>query len=135
MARTAFSPILNQSRDFSAAIFDSEGELLTQAERLPIHLGALRFALAAVQSRLGDGVRDGDVVLLNDPYRGGSHLPDLTLCLPVLLEGRVAFWVVNRAHQGDIGGISPGGYSPHATEIWHEGLRVPPIRLVRAGRA
>ena len=133
MARTAFSPILNQSRDFSAAIFDAEGELLTQAERLPIHLGALRFALAAVRDRLGDGVRDGDVVLLNDPYRGGSHLPDLTLCLPVRLEGRIAFWVVNRAHQGDIGGISPGGYSPHATEIWHEGLRVPPIRLVRDG--
>ncbi len=134
MARTAFSPILNQSRDFSASIFDAEGELLTQAERLPIHLGALRFALLAARERFGDQLADGDVVLLNDPYRGGSHLPDMTLCLPVMVEGRAAFWVVNRAHQGDIGGISPGGYSPRATEIWHEGLRVPPIRLVRAGR-
>lgn len=134
MARTAFSPILNQSRDFSASIFDADGELLTQAERLPIHLGALRFALIAARERLGDKLADGDVVLLNDPYHGGSHLPDMTLCLPVMLDGRIAFWVVNRAHQGDIGGISPGGYSPHATEIWHEGLRVPPVRLVRAGQ-
>lgn len=134
MARTAFSPILNQSRDFSAAIFDADGELLTQAERLPIHLGALQFALMAVRERFGETLADGDTVLLNDPYRGGSHLPDMTLCLPVVVDDSIAFWVVNRAHQGDIGGISPGGYSPSATEIWHEGIRVPPVRLVRAGQ-
>lgn len=134
MARTSFSPILNQSHDFSAAIFNGEGELLTQAERLPIHLGALQFALATVKGSLHEPVEDGDVFLLNDPYHGGSHLPDLTLCLPVIVDGEAAFWVVNRAHQGDIGGISPGGYSPQATEIWHEGIRIPPVRLVRGGR-
>lgn len=133
MARTAFSPLLNQSRDFSAAILDGSRNLLTQAERVPIHMGALPFAAEAVMVRFGEDVQAGDVFLLNDPYHGGSHLPDFTLCWPVMLSGRVAFWVINRAHQGDIGGISPGGYSPAATQIWQEGLRLPPVKLVQAG--
>ncbi len=130
MARTAFSPLLNQSRDFSAAIVDCDRQLLTQAERVPIHMGALPAAVDAVLQRFASDVHDGDVFLLNDPYHGGSHLPDFTLCLPVLQDGAVLFWVVNRAHQGDIGGISPGGYSPQATEIWQEGLRLPPVKFV-----
>ncbi|MBE9603247.1 hydantoinase B/oxoprolinase family protein [Acetobacteraceae bacterium H6797] len=134
MARTAFSPLLNQSRDFSTAIIDGQGRLLSQAERVPIHMGALPFAVAAVQERFGTDITEGDVFLLNDPYFGGSHLPDFTLCLPVFAEGQVRFWVVNRAHQGDIGGISPGGYSPEATQIWHEGLRLPPVKMVEGGK-
>ncbi|MEO3475322.1 hydantoinase B/oxoprolinase family protein [Roseomonas sp. CAU 1739] len=134
MARTAFSPLLNQSRDFSTAVLDAHGRLLAQAERVPIHMGALPFAVEAVRYRFGDDASPGDVFLLNDPYDGGSHLPDFTFCQPVFAEGALRFWVVNRAHQGDIGGISPGGYSPQATEIWHEGLRIPPLRFVTQGR-
>ena len=134
MARTAFSPLLNQSRDFSTAILDDQGRLLAQAERVPIHMGALPFAVEAVRRRFGEAAAPGDVFLLNDPYDGGSHLPDFTFCQPVFAEGAVRFWAVNRAHQGDIGGISPGGYSPQATEIWQEGLRIPPLRFVTGGR-
>lgn len=133
MARTAFSPLLNQSRDFSAAIIDGKGQLLSQAERVPIHMGALPYAVEAVMARFGDKIRTGDVFLLNDPYHGGSHLPDFTLCMPVVQDGIALYWVVNRSHQGDIGGMSPGGYSPKATEIWQEGLRIPPVRLVDEG--
>jgi len=134
MARTAFSPLLNQSRDFSTAVLDAQGRLLAQAERVPIHMGALPFAVAAVRRRFGEDAAPGDVFLLNDPYDGGSHLPDFTFCQPIFAEGTLRFWVLNRAHQGDIGGISPGGYSPQATEIWHEGLRIPPLRFVAQGR-
>lgn len=133
MARTAFSPLLNQSRDFSAAIIDGEGRLLTQAERVPIHMGALPYAVQAVVARFGADIHRGDVFLLNDPYHGGSHLPDFTMCVPIVGAGGILYWIVNRSHQGDIGGLSPGGYSPKATEICQEGLRIPPIRFIDRG--
>ena len=76
---------------------------------------------------------EGDTYLLNDPYHGGSHLPDLTIIIPVFAEGSLRFWSVVRAHQSDIGGATHGGYNPGATEIWQEGLRIPPIRLGEGG--
>jgi len=96
-------------------------------------MGALPYAVQAVQTKFADDVAPGDVFLLNDPYHGGSHLPDFTLCVPLHGERGVLYWLVNRSHQGDIGGISPGGYSPKATEIWQEGLRIPPVRLLEKG--
>ena len=133
MLRTSFSQILNSSRDFSTAICGADGHLVAQAEHIPVHVGALPSATEAVVEAFGDDVHPGDVFLLNDPYFGGSHLPDLTAFVPVFLEGRVVFWTVNRAHHSDIGGATHGAYNAAATEIWHEGLRVPPIRLYSRG--
>ncbi len=134
MLRTTYSQILNSSRDFSTALCGREGRLLAQAEHVPVHVGALPWGTKAVQDYFGDDVRPGDLVLANDPYHGGSHLPDLTAYAPVFDGDRHLFWTVVRAHQGDIGGATHGGYNPDATEIWQEGLRVPPLKLYEAGK-
>ena len=133
MLRTAYSQILNSSRDFSTALCDGRGRLVAQAEHVPIHVGALPWAVRAVAEFFGDHIRPGDLYLLNDPYFGGNHLPDLTVLLPVFADGRLMFWSINRAHQSDIGGATHGAYNPGATEIWQEGLRIPPLKLHDAG--
>jgi N-methylhydantoinase B len=133
MLRTAYSQILNSSRDFSTAVFDGQGRLAAQAEHVPIHVGALPWAVVSIAEYFKDRIRPGDLFLLNDPYHGGNHLPDLTVLLPVFVDDRVAFWSINRAHQHDIGGATHGTYNPGATEIWQEGLRVPPLKLYDAG--
>ena len=133
MLRTSFSQILNSSRDFSTAICAANGKLVAQAEHIPVHVGALPCAVEAVVEAFGDDIHEGDVFLLNDPYFGGSHLPDLTAFVPVFVDTKLAFWTVNRAHHSDIGGATHGAYNAAATEIWHEGLRVPPIRLCENG--
>jgi N-methylhydantoinase B len=133
MLRTSYSQILNSSRDFSLAICDTGGRLIAQADHIPVHVGALPWATLAVEQRFRD-VRPGDVFLLNDPYHGGSHLPDLTAFVPIFDGDRRLYWTIVRAHQSDIGGATHGGYNPGATEIWQEGLRVPPIRLYEAGK-
>src|SRR5213596_2873279 len=133
MLRTSYSQILNSSRDFSTAICDREGRLVAQAEHVPIHVGAIPWAVRSVRQFFGDRVRPGDVYLLNDPYHGNNHLPDLTAFVPVFVDGEVGFWSVNRAHQSDIGGSTHGAYNPAATEIWQEGLRITPLKLYDAG--
>jgi N-methylhydantoinase B len=134
MLRTAYSQILNSSRDFSTAICDLDGRLVAQAEHVPIHVGALPYAARAVAEFFAGDIRPGDVFLLNDPYHGGNHLPDLTVFVPVFAADRPRFWSINRAHQSDIGGAAHGAYNAAATEIWQEGLRIPPLRLYDAGR-
>jgi N-methylhydantoinase B len=129
MLRTSYSQILNSSRDFSTAILDPDGRLIAQAEHVPIHVGALPWAVRAVRDAFGDSVRPGDVYLLNDPYAGNNHLPDLTAFVPVFSRDRLLFWSVNRSHQSDIGGATHGAYNPGATEIWQEGLRITPLKL------
>ncbi len=133
MLRTSYSQILNSSRDFSIALCDAQCRLVAQADHIPVHVGAMPWAAKAVAEAFGDAVREGDTYLLNDPYHGGSHLPDLTIVLPVFGDGRLRFWSVVRAHQSDIGGATHGGYNPGATEIWQEGLRIPAIRLGEGG--
>src|SRR6478672_2502700 len=133
MLRTSYSQILNSSRDFSLAITDTSGRLIAQAEHIPVHVGALPWATRAVEERFKD-IAPGDVILLNDPYHGGSHLPDLTAFVPIFDGGERLLWTVVRAHQSDIGGATHGAYNPSATEIYQEGLRVPPIKLYEAGR-
>jgi len=133
MLRTSYSQILNSSRDFSLAICDTRGRLIAQADHIPVHVGALPWATLAVEQRFED-FRPGDVILLNDPYHGGSHLPDLTAFVPVFDSERRLLWTIVRAHQSDIGGATHGGYNPSATEIWQEGLRVPPVKLYEAGQ-
>ncbi len=133
MLRTSYSQILNSSRDFSTAVCDPGGRLVAQAEHVPIHVGALPWAVQSVRAFFGETVRPGDVFLLNDPYHGNNHLPDLTAFVPVFADGRLVFWSVNRSHQSDIGGATHGAYNPGATEIWQEGLRISPLRLYDAG--
>jgi N-methylhydantoinase B len=133
MLRTSYSQILNSSRDFSTAITDAEGRLVAQAEHVPIHVGAIPWAVQSVRQFFGERVRRGDVFLLNDPYHGNNHLPDLTAFVPVFAGDRLAFWSINRSHQSDIGGATHGAYNPGATEIWQEGLRITPLRLHDAG--
>lgn len=133
MLRTSYSQILNASRDFSIGVCDTRCRLLAQADHIPVHVGALPWAVRAVEERFSD-VAPGDVILLNDPYHGGSHLPDLTAFVPVFDGAQRLFWTVVRAHQSDIGGATHGGYNPAATEIWQEGLRIPPIKLYEGGR-
>jgi N-methylhydantoinase B len=129
LLRTATSQILNSSRDFSIALCDADARLVAQADHIPVHVGAMPFAARAVLDAFGDAIRPGDCFLLNDPWHGGSHLPDLTIVQPVHDGVELLFLCVVRAHQSDIGGATHGGYNPAATEIWQEGIRIPPIRL------
>ena len=133
MLRTAYSQILNSSRDFSIALIDAQCRLIAQADHIPVHVGAMPWAAKALVEAFPDPA-PGEVYLLNDPYCGGSHLPDLTAFVPVFAPGgRLLFWSVVRAHHSDIGGATHGAYNPAATEIWQEGLRIPPIRLTEGG--
>ena len=111
MLRTSYSQILNSSRDFSTALCDADGRLVAQAEHLPIHVGAIPWAVKSVRSFFGDRVVPGDVFLLNDPYHGNNHLPDLTAFVPVFAGSVLVFWSINRAHQSDIGGATHGAYN------------------------
>lgn len=133
MLRTSYSQILNSSRDFSLALCDVNARLIAQADHIPVHVGALPWATRAVEARFKDVV-PGDVILMNDPYHGGSHLPDVTVFVPIFADGKRLFWSIVRAHQSDIGGATHGAYNPDATEIWQEGIRIPPIKLYEAGR-
>jgi N-methylhydantoinase B len=134
MLRTSYSQILNSSRDFSTALCDPEGRLVAQAEHVPIHVGALPFAAKCVHEFFKGKIRAGDVYLLNDPYHGGNHLPDLTAFVPVFDGDRLAFWSINRSHQSDIGGATHGAYNASATEIFQEGIRIPPLMLYEQGK-
>ncbi|MGX9394020.1 hydantoinase B/oxoprolinase family protein (plasmid) [Nitrobacteraceae bacterium UC4446_H13] len=134
MLRTAYSQILNASRDFSMGILDRDCRLIAQADHIPVHVGALPWALRAVEDRFRDDIAQGDIVVLNDPYSGGSHLPDVTIVAPVFAASVHRMWTVVRAHMGDIGGATHGAYNPQATEIWQEGIRIPPMKLAEKGR-
>jgi N-methylhydantoinase B len=133
LRRTAHSPNIKERRDYSCAVFDSAGRVVAQGDHMPVHLGSMPMAVAAA---LGETtLAPGDVVVLNDPYAGGTHLPDVTLVSGVFLnKSRSAiFFVANRAHHADIGGATPGSMGM-ATDVYGEGLRIPPVRLVSGGR-
>ena len=133
MLRTSYSQILNSSRDFSTGICDAKCRLAAQAEHIPIHVGALSFAAESVSEYFSGTVKPGDVYLLNDPYFGGSHLPDVTAFVPVFAGDQLVFWTINRAHHSDIGGATYGAYNPTATSIFQEGLRITPVKLYDQG--
>src|SRR5215468_8106205 len=131
LKRTAFSPNIKERRDYSCAVFDHRGDMVAQGDHMPVHLGSMPLSVkAAIESR---DIRPGDVVILNDPYKGGTHLPDITLVSGVFLKNRLMFYVASRAHQTDIGGMSPGSM-PLAEEIYQEGLRIPPVKVVTSGK-
>ena len=134
LRRAAFSPNIKERADCSAALFTPEGELLVQAEHIPVHLGSMPASVRAAIAAFGRGLGPGDQVVLNDPFAGGTHLNDVTLVAPCLVDGRLVGWAANRAHHADVGGSAPGSIPADATEIHQEGLRIPPTRFGAAVR-
>jgi N-methylhydantoinase B len=137
LRRTAFSPNIKERRDYSCAVFDGMGAVIAMGDHMPVHLGSMPMSVRAALERLRLG--PGDMAMLNDPFRGGTHLPDITLVAP-FYAGRAPgprqaanFFVAARAHHADVGGAFPGSMGP-CREIYQEGLRIPPVRLVRGGR-
>ncbi len=133
--RTTRSPILSEGRDFITAIFDGQGRVVAQTEFIPVLSAATPPAVLATQEMFDGDIHPGDIFILNDPYNGGNHLPDVTLLKPVFsTDGAPAFWIVDKGHQADIGGNLIGGYNPYAKEVYQEGIRIPPLRLHDRGR-
>jgi len=134
LIRTSYSPNIKERRDCSCALFDADGEMISQAENMPVHLGAMPFSVAAALERFPPGeLEPGDAVLVNDPYHGGAHLPDLTLVTPVFAGGEAVAFAANRAHHADVGGARAGSVAADSTEIYQEGLRIPPVKLYEGG--
>ena len=129
LVRGAISPNIRVRRDASSALFDARGRMVAQAAHIPVHLGAMPEAVRAVRAR---DPAPGDVFVLNDPYHGGSHLPDLTLIEAIDAGGAIAGFAAVRAHHADVGGMSPGSMPQGATELLQEGLVVPPVRIATA---
>ncbi len=132
LRRSAFSPNIKERRDYSCAVYDAQGEVLAMGDHMPVHLGSMPASVAAVRSALS--LEPGDIAILNDPFAGGTHLPDLTMVMPVHLQDKKQpfFYVANRAHHADIGGALAGSMGP-AREIFEEGLRIPAVHIVRRG--
>jgi N-methylhydantoinase B len=141
LVRTSYSPNIKDRRDCSCALFDvvedgddAAAEMISQAENIPVHLGAMPYSVAAAIERFPpSALRDGDAILLNDPFHGGAHLPDMTLVTPVFVDGDLVAVAANRAHHADVGGARAGSVAADSTEIYQEGLRVPPVKLYDGG--
>ena len=143
LRRTSFSPNIKERRDYSCAVFDSEGQVIAMGDHMPVHLGSMPMSVAAAIEQCS--LEPGDMVMLNDPFRGGTHLPDITLVMPVYLSGEKGggrerpphrepdFYVASRAHHADVGGTYPGSMGP-CREIYQEGFRIPPVKIVRGGK-
>jgi len=132
LRRTAFSANIKERRDYSCAVYDADGETIAMGDHMPVHLGAMPLSVRHVLDAFR--LAPGDVVIVNDPFRGGTHLPDITAVSAVFPAGgkKPEFYVANRAHHADVGGMSPGSM-PLAREIYQEGLRIPPVLLMRGG--
>src|ERR1700680_517168 len=136
LKRTSFSPNIKERMDASCAIFDATAQLVAQAEHVPVHLGSMLRSVEATVAAVG-GVEDGDVVIVNDPFTNGSHLPDITVVAPVFVPtdqgGRHIAYVATRAHHADVGGMEPGSMPGNSREIYQEGLVIPAVKLYRRG--
>jgi len=131
LGRTALSPNIKERKDFSCSVFNEKGETMAQGSHIPVHLGAMPLSVQAILDNMS--FEEGDLAILNDPYRGGTHLPDITCITPVFAGGKLSFFVANRAHHADVGGMTPGSM-PLATELFQEGLIIPPLKLLSRGR-
>jgi N-methylhydantoinase B/oxoprolinase/acetone carboxylase alpha subunit len=127
LRRAAYSPNIKERADCSAALFTASGEVLVQAEHIPVHLGSMPASVRAAIDVAGDRLRPGDQVVLNDPFAGGTHLNDVTLVAPCFVGHQLVGWAANRAHHADLGGTAPGSMPPDALDVFQEGLRVPPV--------
>ena len=155
LRRTSFSPNIKERRDYSCAVFDATGQVIAMGDHMPVHLGSMPMSVAAaieMEKTKQCALDPGDVVMLNDPFRGGTHLPDITLVMPVYVEQEAEYWknknagrkapfrrsrpdfyVASRAHHADVGGTYPGSMGP-CREIYQEGLRIPPVKILRGGK-
>jgi len=131
LGRTSLSPNIKERKDFSCALFNQKGETFAQGSHIPVHLGAMPLSVQAALKACP--FEKDDLVILNDPYRGGTHLPDITCISPVFIDKKLFFFVANRAHHSDVGGMTPGSM-PLATEIFQEGLIIPPLKLIQKGK-
>jgi len=134
LRRTAFSPNIKERRDYSCAVFDAAGEVIAMGDHMPVHLGSMPMSVRAAVDSFK--LESGDVAMLNDPFRGGTHLPDITLVAPFYFSNKSKnpdFYVASRAHHADVGGCYPGSMGP-CREIYQEGIRIPPVKLMRAGK-
>ncbi len=133
MLRTSRSPIFVEARDFATSIFSADVRLLAQTHYIPVIGGATFYAQKAISDAFGDDIHDGDVFIHNDPYDGGSHLPDITITRPVFWEGKLVFWALTKGHNADIGGGGVVGFNPGARDLWEEGVRIPPVKIIEKG--
>ena len=133
--RTAYSTIVRDCLDYSTSLCDAEGQMIAQGVTIPLHLGAVPFAMETLLAKYGDDVEEGDVFILNDPFEGGMHIPDIFIVQPVFWEGRCVAFAVSTAHHLDLGGRLPGSSACDNTEIFQEGLRIPWLKLYRRGEA
>jgi N-methylhydantoinase B len=136
LVRTAYSSILYEGEDFSCVLMDGDANLvaMSRGQDHPLHIVPIAWSMKAVRERFGDAIRPGDIFLHNDPYTGGTHLNDVAMIYPMFAGGELLLFPVVRAHWGDVGGMSPGSLSGQATEIYQEGVRIPPIKVVDRGR-
>ncbi len=133
MLRTSRSPIFSEARDFVTAIFDNQQRLVAQTAYIPVIMGALPYAMRSIAAAFGDDIGEGDVFILNDPYRGNNHPPDITVLKPVFAGGELLFWSVSKGHHADVGGGGVAGYNPAARSVWEECVRIPPAKLYVRG--
>ena len=135
LIRIAYSSILYEGEDFSCVLMDGDAQIvaMSKGQDHPLHIVPIGWSMKAVRDRFGDDIHPGDIFLHNDPYTGGTHLNDVAMILPLFADGRLFVFPVVRAHWGDVGGMSPGSLSGEATEIFQEGVRIPPIRIVDRG--
>lgn len=135
MKNTSYSPLFNEGLDFSCAVFDEKAEMIAQAEFCPAHLGAIIYVVEWTINEIGvENFVPGDVIFHNDPFRGGCHLPEYCVIKPVFYEGELACFVSCIGHMTEVGGKVPGGFAGDATEVFQEGIRIPPVKIVDAGR-
>lgn len=132
--RTTYSGVLRDNMDYSTAVFDAGGNLVAQGLTLPGHLGSMPTGMRAMLDAFGDDIKPGDIYALNDPFRGGMHLPDIFVFKPVFHEGTLLAFAATISHHTDVGGRVPGSNASDSTEIYQEGLRIPPTKLFDAGR-
>ena len=128
---SAFSPNIKERQDFSCALFNASGESYAFGTHIPVHPGAMPLSVEAAISEVN--FEEGDMVILNDPYRGGTHLPDITLITPVFYKKSIAYFVANRVHHSDVGGMKAGSM-PLSSEIYQEGLIIPPVKILKKGK-
>ena len=136
LVRTAYSSILYEGEDFSCVLMDGDAQIVAMSKGAdhPLHIVPIGWSMKAVREKFGDDIHPGDLFLHNDPYTGGTHLNDVALIHPLFADGQLFVFPVVRAHWGDVGGMSPGSLSGGATEIFQEGVRIPPIRVMERGR-
>jgi N-methylhydantoinase B len=133
LRNAAYSTNIKERMDHSCALFDYKGRMLAQAEHIPVHLGAMPIAVRSIEEKFAGEIHSGDSFILNDPYLGGTHLPDITIITPIFIKKELAGYSVSRAHHNDIGGMAPGSMPGNATEIFQEGLRIPPVKFATKG--